>query len=386
MKILVLADLSLAVFAARAGEISRQTVVANVEESSVTLDGVLEIWGKSWNEITAKAQAGKIPASSVDAELQKEWEKALDTVIRDELFYLEAQNDFERNFQRNVDRMCAAQQGNGATRQMVEARLRAMYKKVRDRQIAAMVEKNVKSAGGIDNLAQVLQARKISFDDWKNRIVRKAHTYSYLYGLFEPLGNVVQPRPKEVMQYYRSHPDEFTEPGETVFKQIFIANDRHGGEEGAYNVASDVYAEIEDGKITFDQAVARYSEDAESKARGGLESGVSPDVEREGWLADLREAAREQAPGALGPVLVSPRGCHLVTLVSASAPRPIPYARAQKAILARMEHAKFEQSAQALYAKLKARAVVTVLMPNFPAEYGWRNSGGRRQVRRIGIQ
>lgn len=369
-----------------AAEPSRHSPVANVGNGTVTLDSVMEVWGQAWNEITAKAAAGKIAPGEVDAALQREWDKALETVIRDELFYQEAENDFERTFQRNVDRMYSSQQGNGARRQDVERRLRELYDRVRQRQIATMIDKNVKSAGGIDNLSKVLMARHITFDEWKNRIVRKAHTYSYLYSLFEPLGRVVQPRPREVMQYYRAHPEEFSEPGEVVFKQIFFSNEARGGEEAAYNAAGDAYAELEEKKIAFDAAVARYSDDPVSKARGGLESSAYADPAREGWLADLRAAAAEQAPGELGPVLVSPRGCHLVMLVRADPPRPIPYAKAQKAILAKMEHAKFESQAQALYQKLKAQTVIKVTMPNFPAEYRWNGGQARRRARRIGMQ
>ena len=57
---------------AGAAEPSRHSPVASVGNGTVTLDNMLEVWGQAWNEITAKAAAGKIAPGEVDAALQRE--------------------------------------------------------------------------------------------------------------------------------------------------------------------------------------------------------------------------------------------------------------------------------------------------------------------------
>ncbi len=57
-----------------------------------------------------------------------------------------------------------------------------------------VISGQIKAAGGLDNLNNVLKSRGITYKDWKDRIVRKAFTYSYLYSVFEPLGVSMEPR------------------------------------------------------------------------------------------------------------------------------------------------------------------------------------------------
>ncbi|GHV22124.1 hypothetical protein AGMMS49959_12410 [Planctomycetales bacterium] len=379
--------LTLGLGAAGGGETSaRQVTVANVGNGKVTLDAVLELWYPSWSEIIAKGRGGKISGGAVNAQLQAEWTKDVEAVIRDELFYQEAMNDFERAFQQNVDLLYAQMraQQSGGTRADAERRLKGIIDKSREQQIASIINHNLKAAGGIDNLSRVLVARGLMFDEWKNRLVRKAYTYSYLANLFEPLGKVVQPSPKEVRRYYEAHPDEFSEPGDVVFQQLLLRNDRHGGEDKTYELAEQIYRDLEDGKLTFAQAVRQYSDDAESQGRDGRETTVAADPEREAWLSEVRAAAADQQPNELGPILVSPRGCHLARLIRADPPKIIPYSRAQKTILDKMEQNKWESKSNELYQKIKNKTLVQIALPDFPPEYRWENSSGNR-VRHIGF-
>ena len=215
--------------------------------------------------------------------------------------------------------------------------------------------------------------------------MRKAYTYGYLFTLFEPMGNKVQPSPARVLAYYRENQDKFTEPGRIVFRHIYFDNATRGGEDGAYDAATRVYAAIADGRMDFVQAAQTYSEDAQTKAAGGLVDDISADPEREAWLAEVRRAASQQEPGKLGPILISPRGCHIVLLERAEPGRVIPYAQAQKLILERMQRDRWEQKSDEYYNKLREVVHVEILLPHFPQEYSWRNVQGKKIPRRIGM-
>jgi parvulin-like peptidyl-prolyl isomerase len=188
-----------------------------------------------------------------------------------------------------------------------------------------------------------------------------------------------------VQRYYESHPQEFLRPSKVIFRHLLLANAKHNGEEQTYALAETIYTEIATQKISFAQAAKKYSDDESSSAAGGLEELVTPDSEREAWLADVRAAASEQPRGELGPILVSPRGCHLAELIAVKEPEKIPYSEAQKTIVAKMEQEKWETSANKLYAQLSREISVEILAPRFPDHYRWANSQAVK-TRRIGVR
>lgn len=391
MRILAVLVLGAMCWMIRAGEapaegeslFTGKEVVARVGGRTIMLDQLMEQWGPAWYEVVNKATSGRISPAEVDAQLQTAWDKALETAIKDEMFYQEALREFDQQFQKMVDAMAAG--STGAGRREAEERLKRLINKHRQEQISQITERSIKSAGGFENLARVLKNRGITFEEWKERLVRKAYTYSYLYNLFEPMGDKVEASPGKVKNFYRSHPELFTEPGKVVFKQIFFDNSTRGGEEGSYKAAASVYAAIAGGQLTFEDAVAKYSDDAPSKARGGVESGVSPEPDREAWLAEVREAAREQEPGKLGAILVSPRGCHLVILISAEKGRVVPFEVAQKQIQSKMAGDDWEKKSGELFRKLREVVSVEIAVKQFPQRYAWANVQGKQMPRRIGF-
>ncbi len=363
-----------------------QSIVARVGTGSITRDQLMEQFGPAWYEITGQARAGQITATEVDKRLQDSWTKALEGAIKDEAFYQEAMRNFEATIQGYVDKqMAGARNGGGMTRKETEQRVRQIIDRQRHDIVQKMIEFNIKRAGGFDNLARMLKTRGISFDTWKQRILRKAYTYQFLMTRFQPMGNSVQPSPNKVLRYYRDNQDKFTEPGKVVFKHIFFDNKLHGGEQGAYQKATQAYTEIVKNQITFEDAVTKYSDDKVSAARGGVEDGVSTDAEREIWLEDLRQAAADQAPGKLGPVLISPRGCHITVLLRKDPGRVTPFKYAQKMILDKIENEKWQKLSDDYYRKLRSVMHIEIVHEKFPSEFSWDNLGKRNIPRRIGF-
>ena len=370
---------------ARGADGNARVVVARVDVGSVTLDQILEQWAPAWYEITSQAITGAVAPGEVDARIQEAWDKAVDAAVRDEVFYQESVREFENFFQKLVEGYASGAGGSGTSRRQIEERLRGIINRNRQQQIDQIIRQSISSAGGFDNLVGVLRARGLTYEEWKERIVRKAYTYGYLFTLFEPMGDKVQPSPAKVLAYYRENQDKFTEPGRIVFRHIFLDNATRGGEDGAYDAATRVYSAIADGRMDFVQAAQTYSEDAQTKATGGLVDDISADPEREAWLSEVRRAASQQEPGKLGQILISPRGCHIVMLERAEPGQVVPYARAQKLILERMQRDRWEEKSDDYYRKLREVVHVEVLQPQFPAEYAWRNVQGKKIPRRIGM-
>ena len=159
-------------------DIDRNSIVARGDRGSVTLDQVMELFGPAYYEVYNKASSGKMPSSQINKELQKAWTKALESVVRDEMFYQEALTDYENKFQKLVDTQATSStaQGNTVVRANIEDRMRRIMKKRQDEQVTRVINNQIKAAGGLENLTRVLKSRGLTFKEWKDRIVRKAFT------------------------------------------------------------------------------------------------------------------------------------------------------------------------------------------------------------------
>lgn len=367
---------------------NREALVARVGAGSVTLGQVLSLWGPVWHEVRAQVMAGTLPAAAADAKLQTAWQEALQNQIRDEIFYQEAVREEERTFQSYVDRyvqMMARQRGSTPPRSSVERTLRTQQEEQLRGAVNRMVQRQIQAAGGFENLRRMLDARQISYSAWKNELTRKGRTLQYLHNRIDPFGEF-QPRPRDILTYYRENPEEFTVPGEVVFRHILFANETRGGDDAAYQAAGSVWQAITDGRLTFEEAAQTHSDDPLSAARGGLETGVSTDPDREAWLADVRHALREETPGTLAPILLSSRGAHLGMLIETRPGERIPFETAQDTIAERMRNKRWEERTDDLYTQIREKVPVEILMPRFPTPFSLAQPPrGMRPTRRIGM-
>ncbi len=369
---------------------NRKAVAAEVGQGIVTLDDVLALWGPAWYEVINHVQSGRLDVSEADAKLQEEWQKALETVIRNELLHQEAERDFENRFQKMVDQFLASrEEAEGFTRRHAEEKLRRHFQRQIQEQVAAHIDRQIEAAGGMRNLRRVLQERQMTFDEFRDQVRRKGITAQYLQTRVFPLGPI-QPRPADIRAFYKEHPEVFAEPGATTFRHILFDNSKRGGENAAYLAAENVYNAIDEGRIGFEEAAKKFSDDPISAARGGLETGIGDDSPRETWLADVRAAAREEKPGEFGPIVLSDRGCHLIVLLKAEPDRVMPFRKAQRIIVEKMQADRWERESQKVYDEIKERARVVVRMQRFPESLSYANTVGRRPksappVKRVGI-
>ncbi len=367
-------------------DIDRNSIVARVDRGSVTLDQVMEIFGPAYYEIYNKFSIGKIPESRVNAELQKAWTKAVTSVVRDEMFYQEALNNYESVFQKYVDNQfqTSTAKGNSVLRSNVEDRIRRLMKKKQDEQVTKVINDQIKAAGGLDNLNSVLKSRGISFKEWKDRIVRKAFTYGYLYSVFEPLGVSIEPRPQQILKYYKANIDKFTLPGNVIFDHILISSKKHGGKNKADELAQKIGLAIIDKKISFKEAAQKLSDDPIGRKNGGREFGITNNPEREAWLSDVREAVREQKIGKL-EILESPTGYHITVLRKVAKGRKIPYKKAQKEIISKIKGDIWEAQSNKFYNELKKNMMVDIKQKSIPSQLLLKHGVSQKYSRKIGM-
>ncbi len=353
--------------------ISSMQFAVEVGRGRITLDQVFEVWGPTWYQTMADVKRGRIPARECDPHLQEEWRRALETVIREEIYYQEAMRAYDQDLARMIDRVYEARQGSrgsSPSRIQVEREVRASQSRQLKRAVNNMIEHYLRVTGGIERLKRVLAARGLTWEEWRRRITKKGLAHRHLRMRISPLVSRMI-SPADIRDYYHKHEQDFIKPGKVIFRHILFSYEKRGGDEGARLAARNVYDAISAGDISFADAARKHSDDESSRERGGLEDEISPDPEREEWLANIREAVRGEKPGVLGPILVSGRGCHLAVLVRSYPGTPIPFRQAQRRVKDRIYSARWDAAADKYYRELREQVRVRILVPQFPHELSW---------------
>ena len=369
---------------------AEQRFVAEVGPERVDLSLIMETWLPVQRKVHERRAAGQLDEAGVSKALQEAWQQAVETAVREELFYQEARRDMANE----ITSIAGAQyQSQNRSRDYAPSSHPYLQNKIADKFNAAIeeivqnrIDYQTKRAGGIVELHRILAAQGLNWETWRMRIYRRALTDWYLHRKF-PFSSMTQVRPKAVRDYYKDHPEEFTIPGAVSFRHVFVDFRKYPSEDAARERAGVIYDTLTAGELSFTDAAAKFSDDAVSAPFGGMEplpkGGNGPDAldsRRQAWLADIRLAVQDTAPAPdnqPGAVLVSTMGCHLVQVIEKSPSRVVPFAEAQERIGMMIQGQVWEVKVQGLDLKLRDTVRVQILMPEYPKQGSERDANGR---------
>jgi hypothetical protein len=350
------------------------------------LDTLLESWQPIWRNLILQGQLKKIAPAEIHTQLQAAWTQALESAIREEIFYREAlrqmDQDIERYAKQQFERRTAGGQG-GESYSRIHREVRARYLGSIEDHVQEFIEAATKRADGIETLQVIIARQGIRFEDWKRRIRRKTLTRMHLSAHL-PLHRIADPGPATIRTYYRDHADEFLQPGQSIFRHIFIDFDKHGGEEGARTYTAQLYQKLDTTEATFEKMAILHSDDPLSSELGGLDpvpneshSSEALAPRRQAWLDEVRGAARDLPAGKLGPVMLSNHGCHLLFVIEQRPGKKVPFREAQQVIMDKLKSKKRERMTLKYYAELREKVRVKILKPNYPPRYSWESTQGQ---------
>ena len=120
------------------------------------------------------------------------------------------------------------------------------------------------------------------------------------------------PTDADLLKIYNQNQAQYHVPETANVRHIlFMTQGKPPAEEAKLKAqAEDVMKQIKDGKLKFEDAVTKYSEDPGSKAKGGEYTGV-----QHGQMAEFDTATFSQKPGDLGLVKTS-YGYHIIQVES----------------------------------------------------------------------
>jgi len=356
-------------------------IAAEVGTARVTFGQVFEVWGPTWRRVIRECHLGDLEGPEADRRLQAAWEEALETTIREEVFYQEARRTIDKVIEEHARAAYNSQDRRRPeardTFTQIERKLRARIEEQITRAVRDVTDRHIRRAGGAKAAHRILRRQGLTWEEWKARLQRKVYVQYFLDRRLS-LEEKAEPRPDDIRAYYRNHPDEFTRPGRVVFRHILIGFEEAGGEGAARRLAAEVYDRIRTGALSFAQAAKQHSDDEVSAPHGGREplplAEVPPEAlasTRLAWLDEVRDAAQDLPVGELGPPLVSNHGCHIVRVEDKEAGERIPFRVAQEKIAEIFRAQAREEAAQALYRDLLTEVRVDVRMPEYPQRYAW---------------
>ncbi|MCC8116665.1 MAG: hypothetical protein LIP18_05860, partial [Planctomycetes bacterium] len=79
--------------------------VAIVGHARIGADQVFELWTPIWSETQMRVRNGKMSPEEGNARLQEEWDRAIRALVKDELFFQEAEREHASFINSIVDRV-----------------------------------------------------------------------------------------------------------------------------------------------------------------------------------------------------------------------------------------------------------------------------------------
>lgn len=151
----------------------------------------------------------------------------------------------------------------------------------------------------------------------------------------------------DLEKWHRSHPQSFRVPEAHHVAHLFL-KDQAGREQEIANI----HQRLQAGELTWEAAVAGYSEDVRSRQTGGNLGWVS----HERMLASFMEAVEQTAQGQISGPVRTKLGWHLVRVIEKRPGYTAPWQECQEEIRAAVENEQRQTALRELLAELEKTA------------------------------
>lgn len=194
-------------------------------------------------------------------------------------------------------------------KKLIEQKIRELDIKVSDEEVRQAIE-DVKKTNNItqENLKQALEARGITFDEYKAQIKDQLER---LRLISVEVRSKIQISEKEMQEYYASNPERFQVDEAFHARQIFLPVSENATEEDRKRTAASaekILAEAKGG-ADFAELARKYSKDP-SAAEGG-DLGF---LKKGELLPEFDEALVKLKPGEISGLIRTQAGIHIVKL------------------------------------------------------------------------
>lgn len=156
----------------------------------------------------------------------------------------------------------------------------------------------------------------------------------------------------EMLEYYRKHPDEFTEPEEVKIKGIFF-EDKEGVEERMKKIEEELKNK------SFEDVASIYSEGPEKERNGDLGTFKKGEMDK-----NLENHVFSMKVGELTPWIKTSKGYYILKLEERKEAKLKSFDEARDEILDKIIESKREPLLKKFFEDLKARSYIKILIPD----------------------
>jgi parvulin-like peptidyl-prolyl isomerase len=207
-------------------------------------------------------------------------------------------------------------------------------------------------------LIQVLQQQGVDFEKWKDKV--KLNIMKDAVIVTEVRRNIVIDD-SEIVNYYKLHPEEFTELPEYKLRAIYLSAEG-GNEEEVEAKKREINEKIRSGE-ELSALAGTYSEGPEKEKQGELGSFKKGELEK-----DLEQAVEKLKVGEMTPWLRVRTGWFLLKLEERKESRLQPFEEVRMGIEGKFFNEKSQEKLDEYLKKLKEKSHIKIIIPN-PLDY-----------------
>lgn len=156
----------------------------------------------------------------------------------------------------------------------------------------------------------------------------------------------------EMLDYYRKHPEEFTEPEEVRIKGIFLED-----KEGVNEKMKEIERELEN--KSFEEVASIYSEGPEKEKSGDLGTFKKGEMDK-----NLENHVFKMKVGELTPWIKTSKGYYILKLEEKKEAKLKGFDEARDEILDKIIEIKREPLLKKFFEDLKAKSYIKILIPD----------------------
>lgn len=161
----------------------------------------------------------------------------------------------------------------------------------------------------------------------------------------------------ELLEYYRDHIDDYTNPARVKWQEIIVYFKPHGGKSGAADVVKKAIRELQSGADFAD--VARNHSDGATAQQGGVWDWIQKES-----IADevLRDKLFALKAGDITEVMVKPNAFQIAKVIDLEEQNATPFEKLHDDIQTKLKAESQKEATKAVLEKLKETATIEVLL------------------------
>jgi peptidyl-prolyl cis-trans isomerase C len=209
-----------------------------------------------------------------------------------------------------------------------------------------------------EDFKKALAAQKVTEEELRKRVEENVKVQQFID---DAIKDTPAPTEDEIAKFYDGNPKSFARPERVRASHILLKTDKSATPEQKAEIRKkieEIRADVESGKITFEDAAAKFSEDKGNAPKGG-DLGFFP---KGRMVKPFEEAAFAAQVGTLTPIVESDFGFHIIKAVEHMPADTVPLEEAKPRIQQFLEQATKRNATQQYVNGLKAKTTVETFM------------------------